>query len=210
MYEPKFVLGEERIREAILEKREINEVQAIFFDIKKVDSGFPSYGDLLPEGRESILSIAVDYPEALQYLLEKGIDPNKENGFGKTPLMYAVQRNQEDSVKVLLKSGADSSAETIEPSSKCYYTLQTFKMTPLHYAVRYASPAIIKLLLDSGASPQAKAENHHKYKMVEETPLDWFKRYTSKDAPERNPNIPVDKISEVEGWLQPKNTEKPE
>ncbi|HWK50560.1 MAG TPA: ankyrin repeat domain-containing protein, partial [Steroidobacter sp.] len=46
---------------------------------------------------DSVLNAAVGYPEALQYLLSKGLDPNVTNAFGKTPLMYATQFNQLES-----------------------------------------------------------------------------------------------------------------
>jgi ankyrin repeat protein len=116
--------------------------------------------------------------------------------------MYAAQFNQIESARILIKNGANPSAQTIKPPNECYYSLQTFRMTPLHYAVRYASPAFIRLLLDAKASVSARAENHRDFRFVEETPLDWLRKYTVAGTSERNPNIHDHEIPEVEEWLQ--------
>ena len=54
------------------------------------------------DGSNNLLSIAVEYPEALKYLLAKGFNPNVANAFGKTPLMYAAQYDQLESTRILL------------------------------------------------------------------------------------------------------------
>lgn len=207
MYDPQFATGEEDLRKAVLAKKNINEIKAIQFDVKNIDSPTTRWSGG-PESYESILNIAVGYPDALKFLLDKGVAPDKANGFGKTALMYAAQHNRVDSARILIDHESNTVAATTRPNNTCYYTLQTFGMTPLHYAVRYASPDFIKLLLDHGAATFMKAENHHKYPMVEETPLDWFHRYTAADSSEKNPNIPDDKIAEVEKWLQPPGAEE--
>ena len=142
---------------------------------------------------DSVLNVAIEYPEALQYLLSKGLDPNVTNAFGKTPLMYAAQFNQLESARILLAAGADPNASTYLPEDECYYTLNTSGMTPLHYAVRYASAPMIMTLIAHGAVTFAKARKN--YPQVEEYPYDWFRRYTGSpqtegtEVVEINPNI---------------------
>jgi hypothetical protein len=200
MYDPEFAEGEEALRTAILEKRKMTDIRAIKFDATRIDAQLSQWGSD-PTSHESILSIAVDYPEALDFLLRSGVANDHVNDFGKTPLMYAVQSNQIEAAKLLIKAEADVNAVTTKPYNTCYYTLQTFNVTPLHYAVRNASSETVKLLLDSGAQPFINADNHHKYPMVRESPLDWLHSYTAADSSERNPNIPDEQISEVEKWL---------
>ena len=207
MYDPAFAEGEAAIRRAMLEKRDIQEVRGISFNIKNIDDKLSHWGGA-PETRETILSIAIEYPEALGFLLEKGIDPNHVNDFGKTPLMYAAQYNQLESAKLLIKHGADVNAVTVKPGDNCYYTLSTFNMTPLHYAVRYASSDLIRLLLDSGAQPFIKTDNSRRYPPTRETPLDWLHRYTGTDVEERNPNLNDRQVAEIEKWLMPLTPEQ--
>lgn len=207
MYDPQFAQGEEAIRRAILEKRDIQVVRNITFDAANLNARTSRWGGG-PDSRETVLSVAIEYPEALRFLLDKGVNPNHVNDFGKTPLMYAAQYNQIESARLLIKQGSDVNAVTTKPSDSCYYTLRTFNMTPLHYAVRYASPDLIRLLLDSGAQPSVKAENHHHYPMVKETPLDWLHRYTDADAAEKNPNISDAQVAEIEKWLVPLTQEQ--
>lgn len=196
MYDPQFAQGEEAIRKAILEKRKMKDIRAIKFDAQSIDAQLEQWGGD-PGSHESVLSIAVDYPEALGFLLQSSVPNDHVNDFGKTPLMYAVQNNQIEAAKLLIKAGADVNAVTTKPSDTCYYTLQTFNVTPLHYAARYASAEMIKLLLDSGAQPFIKAD----HQMVEESPLDWLRRYTAANAVEKNPNIPDKQVGEIEKWL---------
>ena len=190
-YDPIASYSERNLRKAILEKKPIDQIQNIPI---ATSSNYHTRN-------ESLLSLAVEYPAALKLLLESGIDPNHENEFGKTPLMYAAQYNQYESVKYLLEYGANPNAQTTKPNDTCFYTIQTFSMTPLHYSVRYASPEIIKLILEYGAASFITAENKRKYPYKKETPLDWLKRYTQKDFEEKNPNIDDSQIATIGAWL---------
>ncbi|MEO5338741.1 MAG: ankyrin repeat domain-containing protein [Magnetospirillum sp. WYHS-4] len=201
-YNPSFATGEQALRKAILEKRDIDFVRAIPFDGEQLDAKTNLWGGG-PGSRETILSIAIGHPEALSFLLRSGVNPNHANDFGKTALMHAAQHNQIEAARLLIEQGADVNAVTIRPANNCYYTLQTFNVTPLHYAVRNASPELIRLLLDSGAQAFVTAKNHRSYPMAEETPLDWLHRYTAPAAAEKNPNIPEERIAEIEKWLAP-------
>lgn len=179
--------GHRELRRAVLERRPLDGIKAISVDVAALETS----------SEESILSAAVLYPEALQYLLERGANPNRVNAFGKTPLMYAAQYNALEAVTLLLKYGADPGAQTTEPYDRCYYTLQTTGMTPLHYAARYASPAVIEALIAGGASTFSKAEG-----LNSGTPLDWLWKYTAPDALERNPNIHAEEVERLSALLR--------
>src|SRR5206468_2812775 len=173
------------LRKAILDHEPLETIRAIPRTVATLD------GDD-DERNESLLSTAVEYPEALAYLLERGANPNRANAFGKTPLMYAAQHNAFASAKLLLDHGANPSAATEQPKDTCYYSLQTTKVTALHYAVRYASTDLVSLLLDRGAAVFAKAVGYPYG--ASQLPLDWLRRYTGTDAKERNPNIDAEKL----------------
>ncbi|HCS62984.1 MAG TPA: hypothetical protein DIW64_02255 [Cellvibrio sp.] len=137
-----------KVLKVLLEKGDLSVIKSIATNIKlldEVNSDEFAY--------DSLLATSVTYPEALQYLLEQGLDPNQPNAFGKTPLMYAVQNNQLESVSILLNKKADPNLSTIIPEDSCNYTLSKSGMRALHYAVRYASPELIKLLIKNGADP---------------------------------------------------------
>jgi hypothetical protein len=157
--------------------------------------GEPSRSD------ESVLSVAIDHPDALRWLLEKGEDPNHANAFGKTPLMYAAQRNALDAVNILLAHGADPNAATLWPWDRCFYTLSRVNVTPLHYAARYASAEILKALLDGGAATFIRTD--HGQGASGEFPLDWLRAHASPTAAERNPNIDEADLPRLEKLPRP-------
>lgn len=173
-----------KVLDVLLDKRDLSELKSVITDIKLLDnvnSGGVAY--------DSLLAIAVIYPEALQYLLDQGLDPNQKNEFGKTALMYAAQYNQLESVAILLSKKADPNLSTIIPEDNCNYTLSKSGMRALHYAVRYASPEVIKLLIKNGADPiVTTSEKLGGY------PIDWMHKYTAVDAGEPNANIPASEI----------------
>lgn len=179
MYNPYSSYAEVALRAAILEHRPMAEIKAIQFDSKLVDI----------QGGDSILNVAVEYPAALRYLLDKGINPNTTNPFGKTPLMYAAQFNQISATKILLSAGADPNAATILPNDDCSYTIRTTHMTALHYAARYASLSLIKLLVKNGAVTFSQTHNEDNSKK-DEYPIDWLRKYVmTATAAGQNPNI---------------------
>jgi Ankyrin repeats (3 copies) len=171
MYEPFPRSGEAELRRAILEHRPVKEISEISAD---------------EPTSTAVLDAAIRYPDALRFLLDRGANPNAGNGFGKTPLMYAVQYNQFEAVKILISHGADPNSATTWPTDTCYYNLSTAGMTALHYAVRYASTAIIKLLIANGAQTFIKTQKKY---ADGEYPLDWLRRYTGPKAIEANLNI---------------------
>jgi hypothetical protein len=190
LYSPFPGPNEVELRKAILEHRLMGEIESISSD-ESTMSG--------------VLDAAVQYPEALRYLLLNGANSDATNAFGKTPLMYAAQYDQFESAKLLLDSGADPNAATTWPPDTCSYALTTARMTPLHYAVRYASPRVIQLLLARGAFTFNKTEKQY---AEGEYPLDWFRRYTDPASPERNANLPAVDVSRMVEPLQVPNAAK--
>ena len=77
-----FGVGEKTLREAILDGLPIEDIRQIVSPEVDAINSYSRTGD-------SLFNSAIRYPEALEYLLELGGDPNQQNGFGKTPLMYA-------------------------------------------------------------------------------------------------------------------------
>lgn len=184
MYTPFPQPGEAELRQAILERRPMQEIRNIKLD---------------KQAMAAALDIAIQYPEALRYLLDQGANPNTVNGFGKTPLMYAAQYNQMEAAKLLLARGADPNAATTWPNDTCFYILGTSRMTALHYAVRYASAGFIRWLLGHGASTFNKTETGTG---LRELPLDWLKRYGDPAEPGRNPNLRKAEIPKLVKLLQ--------
>jgi hypothetical protein len=88
---------------------------------------------------------------AIRELVKRGCDPNAAYGaLNWTPLMHAISKNQIESVKALLDSGADVNKtgdyET-EPRTK------QLRVTPLMMAAGYGYTPIVELLLRRGADP---------------------------------------------------------
>lgn len=164
-------------------------------------AGLPSAPLLAINGtlpsRDALVSLAVEYPEAVRLLLAKGAHPDITNDFGKTPLMYAAQYNQLQSARLLLDAGANPNAVTVRPSDTCGYSLGTTNVTALDYAARYASAAVIKLLLAHGAVTYIRSKG---FGEVAGYPLDWLHQYaTAGDG--SNPNIKATEVPELEQLL---------
>lgn len=194
------------LRKLILERADIDS----FSKFTKPDPAIPQvHRWSSPNEMESILSIAVDYPKALEYLLKIGNNPNHENGFGKTPLMYAVQRNNIESVQLLLKYGANVHTATYPTKNfQCHrYRLGHYNVSALHYAVRYSSIDIINRLLESGANPYSQAYRNHNVDtpLIDQnySPLDWLKLLTKG---KNNLNLGKDEIDALLSKLEPSKT----
>lgn len=126
------------------------------------------------DGADSLLTFALGQPRLLKVLLDKGLDPNQQNAFGKTPLMYAAQFNDFTAAKMLLEDGAFTEQSTIAPEDTCEHTIRVTNVSALHYAVRYSSQRLIKLLLDHGA-PTYMADSKGR------TPYDYLVSYGGLD-----------------------------
>lgn len=73
------------------------------------------------------------------FLKRGGLDVNKRDGAGNTPLIYACMKNARDLVKLLLENGADAGLAN-----------QRDQM-PLHFAAETGNSEIIAMLTEAGA-----------------------------------------------------------
>ncbi len=118
----------------------------------------------LDAGDESALFFALGDREAVKLLLDRGAAVDYANGFGKTPLFYAVGQNDRALAELLLDRGADvnhpyKSAVELQPPPDefgnpiCgeYPDLRHYGRTPLMHAAQHANVAMLKLLLARGA-----------------------------------------------------------
>lgn len=152
-------------------------------------------------GQESLLTFAIGHSELVKALLDMGLDPNRQNAFGKTPLMYAAQFNDVESAKILLEKGAFTEGTTIDSDDSCTYTIGIKNVSALHYAVRYSSREFIELLLNHDAPIYIKDSKGR-------TPFDYLMIYgdvgygasppIEGELPEKNENLTADDSK----WLQ--------
>lgn len=158
------------------------------------------------QGEESLLTFAIGHPELVNALLAKGLDPNRQNSFGKTPLMYAAQFNDVESAKIILKHGALTEAETIRSNDSCNNTIGVKNVSALHYAVRYASAEFIKLLLDYDApiyTKDSEGKTPFEYLMVYGDVGTGGKPTANANPPERNAHLTADDCRWLQSILKP-------
>ncbi len=110
--------------------------------------------------------------EVMEFLINKGLNVNKNNKYGENPLMLAVQYNDAEVVKLLINAGADvniSSDMSVSPLTLSANTgkLETMKLlveagadihhrgfmdnTPLMQAIGNDSVECVKYLIEIGA-----------------------------------------------------------
>ena len=137
--------------------------------------------------RATLLSEAVvgRKPNIVEWLLERGADIEKTNGFQMTPLMEAVRHENLAMVDLLLEKGADVNAwrgGEINTKTAIHYTLRdgTVEMvtrlidagadlearllgpggyTPMLYAAHLGRDDLVKLMIDRGADTKAKTSS---------------------------------------------------
>lgn len=73
------------------------------------------------------------------FLKRGGIDVNKRDESGNTPLIYACMKNSRDIVRLLLENGADAGLENQK------------SRTPLHFAANTGNYEITAMLVNAGA-----------------------------------------------------------
>jgi hypothetical protein len=106
-------------------------------------------------GTTSLLSATYYDLEMVQVLLEYGVDPNAQNEYGHTPLIFASSGDRVDTrvARLLIERGADQNIPNREGS------------TPLHRALEYGNIEIARLLIEHGANVDVKDDEGR-------TPLD--------------------------------------
>src|SRR5437773_2162084 len=109
------------------------------------------------------------YGELLEFLLEKGADPNAAAP-GFTALHEAIMRRDEKMVSALLAHGANANAPlrtwtpTRRSSRDFNFEPELVGATPFWLAARFTEPGVMRLLLKYGADPLFV---HHSDKVVE-------------------------------------------
>lgn len=83
----------------------------------------------------------------LTFLKRGGVDVNKQDESGNTPLIYACLRSARDLVALLLDNGADANLGNRK------------SRTPLHFAAEGGNYQIISLLIDAGADVNCTDKN---------------------------------------------------
>ena len=108
---------------------------------------------------EPALFFALERTEIEQLLIQKGVNVNETNAFGKTALMYAAQLNLYSALDLLLKAKANANAVTSEPPSapayEVEYSMNRTRRSALMYAAENASRRVIERLIDAGADVHA-------------------------------------------------------
>jgi ankyrin repeat protein len=99
-----------------------------------------------------------DFEDVVEFLLEKGADPNAAAA-GFTALHAAVMHRDEKMAAALLAHGADPNAPvrtwtpTRRSSRDFNFAPELVGATPFWLAARFNSPAIMRLLVKAGADP---------------------------------------------------------
>jgi ankyrin repeat protein len=109
------------------------------------------------------------FAELVDFLLEKGADPNAMKA-GFAPLHEAIMRRDEHMVASLLAHGANANlplqtwTPTRRSSDDWNFAPELVGATPFWLAARFTEPAVMKILLEHGADPMFV---HHGERMVE-------------------------------------------
>lgn len=117
-------------------------------------------GEKLPTlrqiGLDQALAASLGHAGLTNFFLERGANPSgRTNWFGKTPLMYAVQDDKLNAVRLLLAHGADARKITDGKNRYCHQ-LSRDRRTVLMYAAENASSPVIETILAAGADVAAK------------------------------------------------------
>lgn len=78
--------------------------------------------------------------ESIKFLIDKGVPINAQDGYGKTPLLYAMRSKNTDAAILLLENGADPNIH----DKNNEYPLDTIGVMPDRLR-------LLKLMLDKGA-----------------------------------------------------------
>jgi ankyrin len=106
----------------------------------------------------TVLAAHSGYGELVEFLLEKGADPNSAAA-GFTALHEAIMRRDEKTVSALLAHGADPNARlrtwtpTRRSSKDFNFPPELVGATPFWLAARFSQPGVMRLLVKHGADP---------------------------------------------------------
>jgi hypothetical protein len=115
----------------------------------------------LERGDESAIFFALGNADNVKWLLDRGAAVDAANGFGKTPLFYAIEMGDRRLVTLLLDHRADvnhryKKAAELAPDADSfgcgeYRFIRHPERTPLMHAAQHADVPMLKLLLARGA-----------------------------------------------------------
>jgi len=106
----------------------------------------------------TVLAAHSGFGELVEFLLEKGADPNAAAA-GFTALHEAIMRRDEKTVSALLTHGADPNATlrtwtpTRRHSEDFHFDPELVGATPFWLAARFSEPGVMRLLVKRGADP---------------------------------------------------------
>lgn len=139
---------DEGLKAALLTNKPLSIISLLVDNLEK-----PDYGD------ESALFFALRNKRYVSLLIEKGASVNYANGFGKTPLFYAVENNAFEIVQLLLARGANPNqtykTEAELKKFECSYNIRHFGRSVLMHAAQHADVKIVRLLVKNGAKVEA-------------------------------------------------------
>jgi len=127
---------------------------------------------------EPLLSLALGSLDNLDYLLRRQVPVEAANGFGKTPLFYAIGAGKHAAVELLLQHRADvghayKSKQELRPGGDvdaCVFAgLNHTARTPLMHAAQNSDVRMLKILLKAGAALRARDDmgfNAHDYALM--------------------------------------------
>lgn len=119
---------------------------------KVVDLGADVYSETT--SGSNVLTRSTGINERLPLYLVENFDLSRldhPDGYGITPLMYAVMEDKPNLVDALLKHGSDVNATGGQFTGGCSYWMKMYGVSPLALALRDANVEIVKKLLDAGA-----------------------------------------------------------
>ncbi len=119
---------------------------------KVVDLGADVYSETT--SGSNVLTRSAGINERLPLYLVENFDLSRldhPDGYGITPLMYAVMEDKPNLVDALLKHGSDVNATGGQFTGGCSYWMKMYGVSPLALALRDANVEIVKKLLDAGA-----------------------------------------------------------
>jgi uncharacterized protein len=152
---------------AIVNDYPVNVIKHLMHDGALVNPDFKSNA-VGANKTDTPLMLAMGRANIVALLLKAGANPNSQNWFGKTALMYAIQAHDVASIQLLLRHGADINQTTSPESSHeqcdvfaddsvliCAGILAGNR-TALMYAAWQGTPQIIRLLVDAKANKAMK------------------------------------------------------
>lgn len=128
-------------------------------DMKVIEFLVQNNADL-NTGYESAIFYALDYLEALKYLLENKANVNYVNALGKSPIFYAVEVSDINAINLLIKYGANlnlkqiDSADELKANLPYYISMCSYihpSKTLVIHAASFANTEVLKLLIKNKA-----------------------------------------------------------